>query len=70
MARVDFFQRSPASGHGRSELLVNEVNTIPGFTEISMYAKLWEASGVPFSELLRRLLDLAIERHRGRTATH
>lgn len=65
MARVDFFLRCAAPG-GQAKLLVNEVNTIPGFTEISMYAKLWEASGVPFPELLRRLLDLALERHRGR----
>ena len=65
MARVDFFLRS--SGDGKdAELLVSEINTIPGFTEISMYAKLWEASGLPFPELLRRLLDLALERHRTR----
>lgn len=66
MARVDFFLRPAARAGGPPELLVNEVNTIPGFTEISMYGKLWEASGVPFAELLRRLLDLAIERHRTR----
>ena len=65
MARVDFFLRG--SGDGRDgELLVSEVNTIPGFTAISMYAKLWEASGLPFPALLRRLLDLALERHRTR----
>lgn len=68
MARVDFFLR-PAASDGQAELLVNEVNTIPGFTEISMYGKLWAASGVPFPELLRRLLDLAIERHRARAET-
>lgn len=67
MARVDFFLRPAARAGDRPELLVNEVNTIPGFTEISMYGKLWEASGVPFAELLRRLLALAIERHRNRT---
>lgn len=66
MARVDFFLRPAAHAGGRPELLVNEVNTIPGFTEISMYGRLWEASGVPFAELLRRLLALAIERHRTR----
>ena len=65
MARVDFFLRPATPPHQEAELLVNEVNTIPGFTEISMYAKLWEASGVPFPELLRRLLHLALERHRG-----
>ena len=69
MARVDFFLRSPASAQGQPDLLVNEVNTIPGFTEISMYAKLWEASGVPFAELLHQLLDLAVDRHRRRSAT-
>jgi D-alanine-D-alanine ligase len=57
MARVDFFYREPA------EIVVNEVNTIPGFTRISMYPKLWEASGVPYASLLDRLVDLALERH-------
>jgi len=57
LARVDFFLRDD----GR--LFVNEVNTIPGFTSISMYPKLWEASGVPYAELVDRLIELAIERH-------
>lgn len=57
MARVDFFLRDDG------ELLVNEINTIPGFTRISMYPKLWEASGIPYSELIERLLQLGIERH-------
>ena len=57
MARVDFFLL------GRDELWVNEVNTIPGFTSISMYPKLWEASGLPYAQLVERLLDLAVERH-------
>ena len=48
--------------------LVNEVNTIPGFTPISMYPRLWEASGVPYSELLDRLIDLALDRHARRAA--
>ena len=56
MARVDFFVRG-------DEVLVNEVNTIPGFTSISMYPKLWEASGLPYPDLVERLLDLAVERH-------
>jgi D-alanine-D-alanine ligase len=56
MARVDFFLRG-------EELFVNEINTIPGFTEISMYPKLWEASGLGYGELIERLIDLAIERH-------
>jgi D-alanine-D-alanine ligase len=57
MARVDFFLL-PEGG-----LWVNEVNTIPGFTSISMYPKLWEASGLGYRDLVRRLLDLAVERH-------
>jgi D-alanine-D-alanine ligase len=44
-------------------VLVNEVNTIPGFTDISMYPRLWEASGLPYPELVDRLIELAIERH-------
>ena len=58
MARVDFF----VGADGRA--YVSEINTIPGFTKISMYPKLWEASGVPYPQLIERLLDLAIERHR------
>ena len=57
MARVDFFLMQD----GR--VLVNEVNTIPGFTGISMYPRLWEASGLPYPELVDRLIELAIERH-------
>jgi D-alanine-D-alanine ligase len=56
MARVDFFVDDEG-------VLVNELNTIPGFTATSVYAKLWEASGVPYPELLDRLLRLALERH-------
>ena len=56
MARVDFFLR------GDSEIIVNEINTIPGFTSISMYPRLWEASGIPYVELIDRLIQLAIER--------
>lgn len=62
MARVDFFY----DDQGR--FLVNEVNTIPGFTPISMYPKLWEASGVPTTALLDRLVALAVERHERRRA--
>lgn len=61
MARVDFFLDK-----ARGELFVNEVNTIPGFTAISMYPKLWEASGVPVGQLVSRLIDLAVERRRAR----
>jgi D-alanine-D-alanine ligase len=56
MARVDFFVTEDG-------VLVNELNTIPGFTATSVFAKLWEASGVPYPELLDRLLELALERH-------
>jgi D-alanine-D-alanine ligase len=56
MARVDFFVTDDG-------VLVNELNTIPGFTATSVYAKLWEATGVPYHELLDRLLALALERH-------
>jgi D-alanine-D-alanine ligase len=56
MARVDFFLRSD------TEVIVNEINTIPGFTKISMYPKLWEASGLPYVELIEELIQLAIER--------
>jgi D-alanine-D-alanine ligase len=58
MARVDFLL-SRADG----AIYINEINTIPGFTTISMYAKMWEASGVPYSALLDRLITLALERH-------
>ena len=58
MARVDFLIVR-ASG----QLYINEINTIPGFTTISMYAKLWAASGITYSELLDRLVQLALDRH-------
>jgi D-alanine-D-alanine ligase len=58
MARVDFLlSRSTGA------LVVNEINTIPGFTTISMFAKLWNASGVPYGALIDRLIGLALERH-------
>jgi D-alanine-D-alanine ligase len=56
MARVDFFVDG-------DKVLVNELNTIPGFTATSVYAKLWDASGLPYPQLLDRLLDLAVERY-------
>ncbi|RJP60813.1 MAG: hypothetical protein C4541_03500, partial [Candidatus Auribacter fodinae] len=56
MARVDFFLKK------NGDLLVNEINTIPGFTSISMYPKLWEASGIPLPKLLDKLIGLALER--------
>lgn len=58
LARVDFFLDRDSG-----EIFVNELNTIPGFTSISMYPKLWEASGLPYPKLLDRLIELAIERH-------
>jgi D-alanine-D-alanine ligase len=58
MARVDFFIDQSAK-----RFWINEINTIPGFTSISMYPKLWEASGVPYAELVDRLIQLALERH-------
>jgi D-alanine-D-alanine ligase len=60
MARADCFVRDDG------EVLVNELNTIPGFTATSVYAKLFEASGVPYEELLERLIALALERHERR----
>jgi D-alanine-D-alanine ligase len=57
MARVDFFLEPG----GR--IVVNEINTLPGFTRISMYPRLWEASGLPYRDLLTRLVQLAVERH-------
>jgi D-alanine-D-alanine ligase len=58
MARVDFFLE-----RGTNRLLLNEINTIPGFTPTSVYAELWAASGLPYEELLDRLIELALERH-------
>ena len=62
MARVDFF----FADDGR--ILVNELNTLPGFTPISMYPKLWEASGLSYTDLLTRLVELALERRQRRGA--
>jgi D-alanine-D-alanine ligase len=61
MARVDFFVREGG------EVVVNEINTIPGFTSTSVYARLFEASGIPYRELLDRLIQLALERHERRS---
>jgi D-alanine-D-alanine ligase len=63
MARIDFFVRE-----SDGEVIVNELNTIPGFTATSFYARLFEASGVSYDELLRKLIDLALERHERRAA--
>jgi len=64
MARVDFLLETASS-----KFYINEPNTIPGFTSISMYPKMWEEAGVPYAELITRLIDLALERHRERAAT-
>jgi D-alanine-D-alanine ligase len=58
LARVDLFLERPTG-----KFFVNEINTLPGFTSISMYPKLWEASGLPYASLVDRLIELAIERH-------
>jgi D-alanine-D-alanine ligase len=64
MARVDFLLEA-SSG----QLYINEINTIPGFTSISMYPKMWEHSGLPMPKLIDRLIDLALERHAAKKAT-
>ena len=72
------FQAIDGAGMGRVDFLLdrktgkvylNEINTIPGFTSISMYPKLWEASGIPYSQLLDRLIELALERHQEKSRT-
>ena len=67
LSRVDFFLEEPGRG-----FLLNEVNTMPGFTPISMYPKLWIASGLSYSDLIDELVRLAIERHtrRRRNTSH
>jgi D-alanine-D-alanine ligase len=64
MARVDFLMEQSS---GR--FFINEINTIPGFTSISMYPKMWEASGLAYPKLIDRLIDLALERHREKQST-
>jgi D-alanine-D-alanine ligase len=64
MARVDFFL-----GKDGGKVYLNEVNTIPGFTSISMYPKLWEASGIPFPQLIDKLIELALEQHAEKART-
>jgi D-alanine-D-alanine ligase len=64
MARVDFFIEKRGG-----KIFLNEVNTIPGFTSISMYPKLWEANGIPFRELVSKLIDLALEQHSEKART-
>ena len=57
MARVDVFLTA------ENNVIINEINTLPGFTNISMYPKLWQASGISYPDLITRLLELALERH-------
>jgi D-alanine-D-alanine ligase len=64
MARVDFLME-----RSTGEMFVNEINTIPGFTSISMVPKMWEHSGIPYSELLDRLIGLALDRSKARRDT-
>src|SRR5260221_8820535 len=64
MARVDFFVEKKGG-----KIFLNEVNTIPGFTSISMYPKMWEASGIPFRQLIDKLIDLALEQHAEKART-
>jgi D-alanine-D-alanine ligase len=54
---------------GKRRIYLNEVNTLPGFTQISMYPKLWEATGVGYKELITRLIELALERQAEKTRT-
>ena len=65
LARVDFLMEPG----GKRRLYVNEVNTLPGFTRISMYPKLWEATGIPYKDLITRLIELAIERQQEKNRT-
>ncbi|HVG17409.1 MAG TPA: D-alanine--D-alanine ligase family protein [Blastocatellia bacterium] len=62
LARVDFFIE-----RDMGRIIINEINTMPGFTSISMYAKMWEASGISYTELIDRLIALALERHRDKS---
>jgi D-alanine-D-alanine ligase len=64
MARVDFLFEAATS-----RIYINEINTIPGFTSISMYPKMWEAAGIPYPALIDRLIGLALDRHAARGAT-
>jgi D-alanine-D-alanine ligase len=66
LARVDFLME-PA---GKRRIYLNEVNTLPGFTRISMYPKLWEATGLSYRDLITRLIELALERHAEKSRTH
>jgi D-alanine-D-alanine ligase len=68
LARVDFLME-PARKGKKSRIYLNEINTLPGFTSISMYPKLWQATGLPYKQLIDRLIQLAIERHKEKQQT-
>jgi D-alanine-D-alanine ligase len=68
LARVDFLM-APARKGKPAEIVLNEVNTMPGFTSISMYPKLWAASGLPYAKLIDRLIELGVERHKEKMET-
>jgi len=65
LARVDFLMEPD----GKRRIYLNEVNTLPGFTSISMYPKLWQATGLSYADLITRLIELALERHKERSRT-
>jgi D-alanine-D-alanine ligase len=65
LARVDFLMEPDS----KRRIFLNEVNTLPGFTQISMYPKLWEATGIPYKDLITRLIELALERHAEKSRT-
>ncbi len=73
LARVDFLMEPAHDAKGRKirkpRIFLNEINTMPGFTSISMYPKLWQASGLPYKKLIDRLIGLALERHREKLQT-
>jgi D-alanine-D-alanine ligase len=62
LGRADFLMQRDTG-----EFFINEVNSLPGFTDVSMFPRLWEASGLPYPALLDRLIELALERHRSRS---
>ncbi len=73
LARVDFLMEPDRDSSGRRiknpRIFLNEINTMPGFTSISMYPKLWRASGIAYKKLIDRLIQLALERHREKQET-
>ncbi|MBV8114819.1 MAG: D-alanine--D-alanine ligase A, partial [Silvibacterium sp.] len=70
LARVDFLMEPTSSSGKPGRIYLNEINTMPGFTSISMYPKLWAASGIAYPELIDRLISLALERRAEKDRTH